>query len=300
MADVFRRAALHEHEFIRDHLITRAPVVVTDEIPQWPAFRSWTWDYLVKKFGQCEVDVCDDFFVPTATMTFADFVAHVAERESHGPERAYVRWFARNGSGEGRWADDVFHALRDDWSPPRFLPTSGYIVPFAGPRDRVSASRDPFPYRALFVSAAGARTRLHLDPWASSAVLCQVAGTKHVSMWPPDQHELMLRLATEQNGLDPVNEVPPAIQGTLNAGEVLFVPAGWWHQVDTVTDSISLTWNFLHVSVAERLRDHVRAYPDDPELAVVAYFLAGFLAGDEPDRDVATLVTDAIEAQTRT
>ena len=50
---------------------------------------------------------------------------------------------------------------------------------------RVSA-RDPargaFPARGLYLSLAGARTRLHFDPWGSDAVLCQFHGEKRVRL----------------------------------------------------------------------------------------------------------------------
>ncbi len=297
MGELRRRHRLEVDDFLREHLQPRVPVVVTGEVERWPAFKSWTWEHLVDQFGDHEVDLYDDWFLPTGVTTFGEFVASNIGIDAPDPTRSYVRWFARNGPDEGRWADDVFAALTDDWSQPPFLPTNGYVVPFVGPHTHTSAVTDPFPYRALFVSARGARTKLHLDPWGSSAVLCQVTGIKRVRLYPPESQELMLSIAAH-DGEDLLESTTTGFDDVLNAGEVLFIPAGWWHQVGTLTDSVSVTWNFLHSTVADNLRRHIEAHPDDPELAVVAYMLAAARSpGKAPARDVAAAVAAAMAAQ---
>jgi hypothetical protein len=291
MASLPRVPEITEPDFIERHLATRLPVIVTGEVPRWPAYRRWTWAYLVEHLGDRTVDIYDDWFEPTAVASFGEFVAANIRRPGTWKQR-YVRWFSRHRVGDGHWSDDVFATLRADWQPLRFLPTSGYIVPCVPSPARIDPTGDLLPYRALFVSGAGARTRLHLDPWASSAVLCQVVGDKHVTMWPPEQHDTMLALSGQ--GLSGQEcGVPPTFDDTLSAGEALFIPGGWWHEVDTVTDAVSGTWNFLHRVHAEALRAHIAAVPDDPELAVVTFFL-----GDGTTVvDAATLVEASIGSQ---
>ena len=288
--DLQRRARLSEDEFIHGHLMPRVPVVVTGEASQWPAVDRWRWDFLVQRFGDRDVDLYDDWFVPTGVMPFAHFVAGSIGAAAPDPKRAYVRWFARHRPGGDRWADDVFAALAPDWTQPSFLPSSGYVVPYADRASRVSAVTDMFPYRGLFVSAKSARTRLHRDPWGSAAVLCQVVGVKRVWMFSPDQ-EGPLMLAAATGGAEPT----PAYEGLLSPGEVLFVPDGWWHHVTTLSDSVSLTWNFLHGSVGGRLSDYVRQNPVDPELEVVSYFLRGRVP--TASTDLVTMVEEAVSAQ---
>ncbi len=300
--DLERTSALDEREFLRDHLVPRVPVIVSGAMEGWRATDRWTWPYLVDRFGDREVDLFDDWFVPTGTSRFSDFVARSIGVAQPDLASSYVRWFSRHAPGDGLWADDVFAALADDWSHPSFLPESGYVVPFVPPGRRTSAAADRFPYRGLFVSARGARTRLHLDPWATSAVLCQVVGVKSVVLHPPEQHETILR-AVGAN--DPtvmrtsvVPGAPPAFQDVpLHPGEILFIPGGWWHHVTTLSDSISITWNFLHSAAAERLARHVREHPSDPELAVARYLLAGLAPGGAVAEDTAALVSAAIAGQ---
>jgi hypothetical protein len=280
-----------ESDFFERYLTPRLPVIVTGEVSRWPACQRWTWDYLVECLGDQPVDIYDDWFEPTAAGNFGDFVAANIGQPGTWKQR-YVRWFSRHRAGDGHWSDDVFATLRADWHAPRFLPSGGYIVPCIAPSARIDPVDDLLPYRALFVSGAGARTRLHLDPWASSALLCQVVGDKRVAMWPPAQHDLMLTRSME--GLTGREcDVPPLFDDVLSAGEALFIPGGWWHEVDTVTDAVSVTWNFLHQVHAESLLAHIAAAPDDPELEVVAFFLGGGTGGT----DVAKLVEASIGSQ---
>lgn len=281
-------------DFIDRHLGPHAPVVVTGEVTQWPAFTTWTWDHLTGLLGGFEADVYDDWFTPTATAVFADFVAATIGIDG-AREQRYLRWFSRCGPGDGRWADDVFAAVRADWRRPAFMPASGYIVPPVACAARIDPTVDPMPYRALFVSGRGARTRLHLDPWGSSAILCQVVGDKHVSMWPPAQHDVMLALSEQGRAGDSCG-VPPGYDDMLHAGEALYIPAGWWHEVDTVTDSVSVTWNFVHATDGEAFLRHVRAVPDDPELDVAAYFLAASPGAAPRGADLAALAQASVDA----
>jgi hypothetical protein len=219
-------------------------------------------------------------------MPFAEFVAS-AIGVAGSWQRRYVRWFS-SAAGAETPADDVFAVLRDDWTAPSFLPTTGYVVPPAAPPARIDPTIDRFPYRGLFVSAAGARTRLHLDPWTSSAVLCQVVGDKRVRMWPPVQHETMLALSLRgATGAD--CGVMPAYDDVLHRGEVLFIPGGWWHEVDTLSDSVAVTWNFVCAEHGSALAAFAAASPGDPELTVVRSFLSdrGF-PGDDVSEQLAS------------
>ncbi|HYY12257.1 MAG TPA: cupin-like domain-containing protein, partial [Kineosporiaceae bacterium] len=273
MSTLPRTSTLPEDVFVDEHLTPGLPLLVTGEVPLWPAYQRWTWSYLTGILGHYEVEVFDDFFVPTGSTTFADFVAQNVGDTDRTSRRRYVRWFARNRDSDGLWADEALGRLSDDWRHPSFLPTTGYTVPPVRPPARTDATRDPFPYRALLVSAVGARTRLHLDPWTSGALLCQVRGRKHVQMWAPEWHRTMLRLAGDPDRDAALAAVPPTYEDDLEGGAIVFIPGGWWHQVDTVSDSVSLTWNFVHERSAPAYEAHRRAFPDDPELAVADHFL---------------------------
>jgi hypothetical protein len=300
-----RTESLDVLEFRRDHLVPRVPVIVTGAMREWRAPDRWTWDHLVGRFGDREVDLFDDWFVPTGTSRFSDFVARSIGVPQPDLRSSYVRWFSRHAAGDGRWADEVFAALQEDWTHPAFLPASDFVVPLVPPRGRISATTHRFPYRGLFMSARGARTRLHLDPWSSSAVLCQVAGVKSVVLHPPEQHETILAAVTSGDvdvmRTSTVSGAPPAYEDELlSPGEILFIPGGWWHHVTTLSDSVSVTWNFVHADVAEHLVRHTRQHPADPELEVVRFFLSSLATSTEQAGDTEALVAAALAAGDRT
>lgn len=291
---------LGEHDFTENHLAGRQPVIVTGEIEKWPAASKWTWKYFARRFGDREVDVYDDWFVPTGAVRLGDFITHDITGLGADPARSYVRWFARHKPGDGPggcgWADDVFHAIESDWRRPEFVPAAGYVVPFAPATGAgVDPVTDPFPYRALFFSAAGARTSMHMDPWLSSALLCQFIGVKRVSLYSPDQHDEIYDAVLAGTDRRELADRPATYTHLLKPGEILFIPDGWWHHVTTLTASLSLTWNFVPASAATRLLEYVRANPDDPELEAVSYLLHG-TAPDVPAGDAIALVEKAIAA----
>jgi Cupin-like domain len=297
-----RRESLDPQEFRRDYLVPRVPVIVTGAMRDWRAPHRWTWDFLLDRFGDREVDLFDDWFVPTGTSRFSDFVRRSIGVPQPDLACSYVRWFSRHSGADGRWADEVFAGLQEDWSHPAFLPASDYVVPLVPADDRISATTHRFPYRGLFISARGARTRLHLDPWASSAVLCQVAGVKSVALHPPEQHETILAAVTAGDAdvvrTSAVRGAPPAYENELlSPGEILFIPAGWWHHVTTLGDSVSVTWNFVHADVAEPLLRYTRAHPSDPELEVTRFFLSGLTDSVDDAEDTAALVAAAMAAR---
>ena len=109
---------------------------------------------------------------------------------------------------------------------------------------------------------------LHYDP--VDVLLMQLHGTKKVVLFPPDQtanlypfplsvhlrHGLKLRswcsqLYPERPDLESFPRFKEALQHryevTLNPGEVLYLPVGWWHEVTTIGDemicSVNQTWS---------------------------------------------------------
>lgn len=233
----------------------------------WPALARWTWPFLSAVVGDRAVAVYDDWFEPVGVARFHDVLAEITEG---GGTRSYIRLASRTRPADERWADDVFDALACDWRQPAFLPRSGYIVPARVGAADLDASSDPFPYRTILVSARGGRTRLHVDPWTSSAVLCQLSGVKHAKLYDPAVGQRLLEAAIA--GAHETDQ-PPTLELELHAGEILYVPGGWWHDVTTVEASLTLTWNFVHEATAADLAAYVRRYPDDPELDVLEYFL---------------------------
>jgi lysine-specific demethylase 8 len=112
----------------------------------------------------------------------------------------------------------------------------------------------------------GTVSPLHTDPYAN--VLAQVVGSKYIRLYAPEETERVFPRGIEEAGVDMGNtsrvEVEEEgggeglseeerrvwkkakyVETVLREGEVLFIPAGWWHYVRSleVSFSVSFWWN---------------------------------------------------------
>lgn len=289
------------NEFIARQIRARQPVIVTDAMDSWRALTQWTPEYFARVHGQWKVPVYGAYFDLRTIMRLGDYVSTYMGEEP-APELRYVRWFTLHqpvpNAGRFPWADEMFRLLRQDWAHPYFLPTSSYLFPFCSPEHTLDVPSDTtVPSKALYLSCAGAATNLHVDYWGSDAVLCQVYGQKAITMYAPDQADLMMgsargvmkgtsggrRMVDIRNpDLTSFPDFPkatPVFEDMLNPGEIVYIPSGWLHHVDTVSHSITLTWNFVHMASWRTWYRFLMSNPPESELNDIDYVLY-----DDPNR----------------
>ena len=66
----------------------------------------------------------------------------------------------------------------------------------------------------------------------------------------------------------------PDFRGYVCPGEVVYIPHGWLHDVLSVEDSLSVTWNFVHEAGALEFVDYLMgsASATDSEFEVLRHF----------------------------
>lgn len=274
-----RVTALDPDAFVSSFVAQNQPVIVVDAMRSWRALAAWTPEGLVSHHGDCEVQVYNSLFdlvdvIPLKTYIRDNFGKPPSHRTTD-----YVRWYAKFKDVDFYWADAFFQSVSEDWRDLDFFPRSDLLVPVCSGGETRSVVTDPFPYKGLFVSARGARTRLHRDPFGSDAILCQVYGSKAVTFYAPDQAS---KLQDERGCVDP--EQPDAArfpnfadtvsdyEDVLQPGEVLYVPGGWFHDVRSISDSVSVTWNFVHSVRRQAFRDALAGSSAGGEQEVIQYF----------------------------
>ena len=112
-------------------------------------------------------------------------------------------------------------------------------------------------------------TPLHYD--LNNTLLAQVRGSKQVWFFDPTQNDLVYPRGSHFPGLDnferqsqvdihhpdlesfPEFKRVQALEVTLNAGDILFIPSNWWHEVETLEYSISVGFTFAGGTMTSEL-----------------------------------------------
>lgn len=268
-----RRSDLHVEEFVSRYLANNAPVIVTDAISRWPAPFDWSTTHLSERFGDRPVQVYDSLFDLQTVCELREYLQEHCASSRAGERVPYVRWYAKFRDVDFVWADEAFSELAFAWRLPYFLPSSDYLLPKCSPPASISPVDAAFPAKGIFISGAGAYTRMHRDPWGSDAVLCQLLGRKIVTLLAPWRANEL----TADGELPDLRSSPVALsshdhEDVLEPGEVLFIPSGWLHHVETLTHSVSLTWNFVHAAHAAAFQTFLRTPHSAAESSMLNYF----------------------------
>jgi hypothetical protein len=269
--------AIDTDRFVTEFLVANRPMLARGAARGWPNPPPWDLAALAERFRNHRVPLFDTLFEVNGVTTFGRYVARFTGG-AHTGVPPYLRWFAQQTDDPMPWADEAFAAMADEWSMPGWLPDRDYVFPrYPGP---VNAARDPFPAKGFFICGRDGRTRLHVDPWATDACLCQATGRKRFMMFRPGAAELLTAGADTVDLDHPDDErfprwreATPDFDEVLEPGDAVFIPAGWFHTAIALDDSVSVTWNFVHRVSEDRFERHLAAGgSQDP---TVRYFLGG-------------------------
>ena len=154
--------------------------------------------------------------------------------------------------------------LREDIFIPDFCYTDPPPMDLGHSHPSYPATKLDEPMLNAWFGPAGTISPLHTDPYHN--ILCQVVGKKYVRLYNPNQRTKLYPRGTE-NGIDmsntsrvlpelvemslgPDEEFPlfdeaQYVETILNEGDSLYIPAGWWHYVRSlsISFSVSFWWN---------------------------------------------------------
>ena len=210
------------------------PVILTDVLNQSPAISKWTDQYLKDKVGQLTVtccrgresaeNPCRDIKRFLTEMSFADFVDEIQET----PETNDFYLVGNNNFIKQEGADILFRDI--DRRLNRYL--------HKGMKPQ---------YSSFWYGPKGTVTDLHYDPVC--VLYGQFRGRKRFRLLSPYN---AIALLEAQGNYSPV-DLDDAAQRmgdlvydvVLHPGELLLLPAGWWHQVTALDVSISIGFTNL-------------------------------------------------------
>lgn len=270
---VERRERMSVNDFTQSHIETNKPVIITDGMSDWKAMSLWTPDYFRTTLGSFEVQLYDNAFNFIGLSCLSDYITEYFNQNIPIDPHSipYVRAYCKFRNVDFLWADQLFSHLQNDWTLPYFLPKSDYLLPYQTTKT-IQPNQQACPAKGLFISAKGCATHFHIDPWCSDAVLCQIQGEKEVTLISSEQLPSTL---IDMNNLNS-NELRPyfahAHRDILKPGEILYIPNGWIHHVASLSDSISLTWNFVHNTTGHRFLKYLSQNLSEFDQSVMAYF----------------------------
>lgn len=254
-------------EAFQIHLDTQTtPLLLTDSISDWPALQTWPNPcYLLRKTlaGRRHVPV-----EIGATYTHADW------RQAIIPFHQFLHDHLLPSAPSEIGYLGQHNLFRQILSLALDIRTPDYC--YASPPETFppNVSRAPpvdVPQKNVWLGPAGTRTPLHTDPYHN--IFCQVMGHKYVRLYPPGATESVYPRGVDENGVDESNTSGVELRfdrdgkGNLaveeeesfplfvaqedyrevivGPGECLYIPAGWWHYVEalSVSYSVSFWWN---------------------------------------------------------
>jgi hypothetical protein len=271
-----RRDRLSPRDLVRDHLGgVGTPVIITDAVSRWPAYAKWNFEYMKHTYG-------DDFVMPQ--LGFGGRY-HKLTRLS-----AYLRyldrpkedfggfWLDENGrptsppSGEkgstmyllGWKAFQRHPELVHDIQPgPRSLSDWTLHVAKSLPALRALERANEREYWSLYIGPADTLTPLHQDFGDTFSYLAMVRGAKRILLFSPADSDRIYggRIDPELPDFErfPRLAAATAHEAVIGPGEMLFMPANWWHWLRAEDKFMTVSHNFFNrVNARQHFRSTLR------------------------------------------
>lgn len=240
--------SISPEDFKKNYYNPKQPLVIKSLAKQWPAYKKWDWDFLKNAVGDVKVglynNVKSDAYTPINTA------------DDYKPFGEYIDMI-RKGPSEWRiFLFNIFeHApeLTKDFTWPEHL-MKGFVK----------------RYPMLFTGGQTSITHMHFDIDLSHIIHTQFMGKKRVLLFPyEEQHKLyrkpfeVLSLADFSNYYlntgNPDTKKFPAIklakgfEVTLDHGDTLFMPAGYWHHMEYLESGFAMSLRALQSSLSGKL-----------------------------------------------
>lgn len=209
----------------------------------WAA-REWTEDLLRSKWGQAKFRVGSDEEDRDVRLTLDDFLRYNNSNQDGNP--MYLFEHVGEGPLEG---------ILDEYSIPKYFEQARDLLSIFTPEERP-------PFRWMLYGGHRSGSAIHKDPLCTSAWNTSLFGRKRWMLFPPHARKVHLMPASEEalwpariagpsswfehmlsRVRSPEWRGPAPIEILQEAGETVYVPAGWWHIVLNLDRVCAVTQN---------------------------------------------------------
>lgn len=227
-----RRDQLSGERFLHDYYQQNRPVIITGMLEDNRARQRWNLAYFRQQFGEREVEV--QFGRNSDANYEMNSIAH-KRRMRFGD---YVDMVENSGH-----SNDMYMTANNDSSNRSALGELWEDVPTLPPYLRTDQGKQGF----FWFGPAGTVTPFHHD--LTNNFMMQIMGRKRVKLIAPCH---LPKLHNERHCFTPVDgrnidleRFPamrdvPVLECVLEPGEILFLPVGWWHYVESLDISVTI------------------------------------------------------------
>jgi len=242
LRQIDRVQGLTRKSFLLQYGYPGKPALITDITQNWAAMERWNPSLFKKRYGNVMVKVRRSKIVhEEQTIQLSDYLDYFQNCTDEHPYYLNEWQFHRFDS-----------RLCADYHVPEY---------FESWLNRLPAALAP-DFRWMYIGPAKSWFRMHQDNLMTSAWNALISGQKRWLFYPPDQGRHLY--FGEVDAFNPDSEKYPLFAQTCEplecvqkAGEVVFTPSGWWHQVLNEQPGISITENFVNASNLEIAREAI-------------------------------------------
>jgi hypothetical protein len=215
--------------FFDDFYAANLPVLLAGAASGWPAVEKWSLDYFAEKVGDAEVEI-------QGQRESATDYERVKDRHKRVVTMGEVVDLVRS---VGETNDFYITASNDSFNRETLAALWEDIGEL--PILRPSGGSDGF----LWFGPKGTLTPFHHD--LTNNLLVQIMGHKRVFLvpsWEVRRMKNSLHCFSDRSPADwsEGGDLPPLLECTIGPGDALFLPIGWWHHVEALDVSATLTF----------------------------------------------------------
>lgn len=240
-----RRSGLSREAFDQEYRRHKRPVILEGLTRDWPSVRTWSFEHLVQRCGDTRVTVDSYSSQKAREVSFADFVRMLDESRDSGAAPIYLQeWYYQTTCP---WLAQDMPELD--------------IAQYDFRRNLYGAEAST--NHQLWIGQKGGITRLHQDSYMVDVMHAQIVGEKRWHVMGPQAHLRAGGGEGDNEGVageadfqalcaDPAAQL---MQCILRPGDVLYLPAMWFHRIELLSDSMGLGRKCLDES---NLQLHIR------------------------------------------
>ncbi len=234
-----RKPNISRADFLENYYAKNIPLILTDITKNWQALSLWNPEYLKENYGQVEIEVQSDrnsdrlyeinVDKHRQKMQMADYADNVV---NGGATNNYYM-VANNGNIEKTALRGLLNDIQifPEYLDPQNI--NGTTFFWFGPAGTITPLHHD-PVNLIFVQVYGRKVWKIIPPYFTHRLYNYRGVFSEVDLENPDYEKY------------PLFHQVPIIEVTLNPGDAIFMPVGWWHTVKSLDVSISMSFtNFV-------------------------------------------------------